>query len=390
LLKQRRADGTTVWILRYRTNDGASNRVQRQAEIGTVKQYPTESAAQKAADAVRLEINKEVSVAAQQPTMAQLIEHYTKLELPDDDNDTRKSWATKNAYKSYLTNWVEPRWGKCRLTEVKTIAVEDWLRSIPSSKLAEGSKAKIRNVMSALFNHAIRHEWLPMGTNPIKLVRQGSQREQVPEVLEPGEIQVLWSALGVRERAMVSCEYSKGLRVSEAFALRWEDCDFERLTVQVSRGFVKGHLGRLKTEASKKLMPLDPYVAEDLLAWRKASAYPNDQDWVFASDVKKGKQPLWPQNVMVDYIRPAAEQAGTKKHIGWHIFRRSFSTLLNATGGDVKTVQELMRHASIKTTMNTYTQAVPDHVRAAQSKVVEMIRQAPVTVDASRPQSAGA
>ena len=64
---------------------------------------------------------------------------------------------------------------------------------------------------------------------------------------------------------------------------------------------------------------------------------------------------------------------GTFKNIGWHTFRHSFGTLLKANGEDVKTVQELLRHANSKITLDVYTQAVNSHKRAAQSKVVQMI-----------------
>ena len=53
--------------------------------------------------------------------------------------------------------------------------------------------------------------------------------------------------------------------------------------------------------------------------------------------------------------------------------RHSFGTLLKANGEDVKTVEELLRHANSKITLDVYTQAVNSHKRAAQSKVVQMI-----------------
>ena len=71
------------------------------------------------------------------------------------------------------------------------------------------------------------------------------------------------------------------------------------------------------------------------------------------------------------------QAGGTKsqihKNIGWHTFRHSFGTLLKANGEDVKTVQELLRHANSRITLDVYTQAVNSHKRAAQSKVVEMM-----------------
>ena len=62
-------------------------------------------------------------------------------------------------------------------------------------QLAPSTKAKIRNVMSVLFNHAIRHEWLEQGKNPLLLVRQSAKRQTIPEYLEPEELRALLSQL---------------------------------------------------------------------------------------------------------------------------------------------------------------------------------------------------
>ncbi len=70
-------------------------------------------------------------------------------------------------------------------------------------------------------------------------------------------------------------------------------------------------------------------------------------------------------------LQPSA--ARLHKHIGWHTFRHSFGTLLEANGEDVKTVQELLRHANSRIALDVYTQAVNSHKRAAQSKVVRMM-----------------
>jgi len=58
--------------------------------------------------------------------------------------------------------------------------------------------------------------------------------------------------------------------------------------------------------------------------------------------------------------------------IGWHTFRRTFSTLLRGNGEDIKVQQELMRHADIRTTMNVYGDALTDDMRQAHEKVVRM------------------
>jgi integrase len=267
-----------------------------------------------------------------------------------------------------LDGWILPRWGDHRLSQVKSVAVEQWLGSI---ERARGTKAKIRNIMSALFNHAIRYEWADK--NPIKLVRQSAKRERIPAVLELHELQSLLAKLAVRERTLVLLDAATGLRVSELLALRWHDVDFENLEISVTESIWHQVLGVCKTEASAKPVPMDRYMADDLLRWRKTCAYPMNSDWVFASPRMKGKQPYWPDNLLKRYIKPAAQAAGINKNIGWHTFRHSFGTLLKSNGEDVKTVQELLRHANSRITLDVYTQAVNSHKRAAQSRVVQMI-----------------
>ena len=74
-----------------------------------------------------------------------------------------------------------------------------------------------------------------------------------------------------------------------------------------------------------------------------------------------------------NYIQTAAKRAGITKKIGWHTFRHTFSTLIKSLGVDAKVVQELLRHASFKTTMDSYTQALDQPKRQAQQSLAELI-----------------
>jgi len=74
------------------------------------------------------------------------------------------------------------------------------------------------------------------------------------------------------------------------------------------------------------------------------------------------------------FIRPAAKKIGITKHIGWHTFRHTYSSLLRATRADIKVMQELLRHASSRVTLDTYTQAFKTHKRKAQTHVVRLLK----------------
>ena len=89
-----------------------------------------------------------------------------------------------------------------------------------------------------------------------------------------------------------------------------------------------------------------------------------------------GKQPYWPETPLRCYVHPAAKRVGITKALGWHSFRRTFATLLKGGGEDVKTVQELMRHASSRLTLDVYAQALTPAKRAAHLKLVGLIQPA--------------
>jgi len=93
----------------------------------------------------------------------------------------------------------------------------------------------------------------------------------------------------------------------------------------------------VKTEASKKPIPLDEDLIAELLAWRKETPYGDASDFVFASAKKKGKQPYWMSKIMQLYIKPVAAKLGIPLK-GWHTLRRSYTTLLRQNGNDPKVV----------------------------------------------------
>jgi site-specific recombinase XerD len=128
---------------------------------------------------------------------------------------------------------------------------------------------------------------------------------------------------------------------------------------------------------------MDDCTAQLLQNWLQATPYRNPEDWVFASNSsrageKRGKQPLWLQTIMRYHIPPVVEQLGITKRVSWHTFRRTFATLLKANGEDIKVVQELLRHGSTRVTLDIYAQAQMPAKRAAQQKVVEMVRAQPL------------
>ena len=209
------------------------------------------------------------------------------------------------------------------------------------------------------------------------LVRQSAKHEKLPDVLQLDELKKLLAELENPARALVFLTAATGLRVSEALGLKWSDVDFAAREIRLSRAVVHQHVGDMKTEASRKPVPMDDAALVDALQdWSSQAPYRQMDDWVFASPDMDGKQPYWPETPLRCYVQPAAKRVGITKALGWHSFRRTFATLLKGGGEDVKTVQELMRHANSRLTLDVYAQALTPAKRAAHLKLVGLIHPA--------------
>jgi integrase len=123
---------------------------------------------------------------------------------------------------------------------------------------------------------------------------------------------------------------------------------------------------------------MESALAGALSDWRGRCPYNQDADFLFGSPEMDGQQPYWPDSLLRKVIRPAAVRAGISKHIGWHSFRRTLATLLQANGVSVKATQDILRHASSRLTMDLYAQSITADRRAAQSEVIGAVLAASV------------
>src|ERR1035437_9649716 len=199
-----------AWVFRYYAEENG-RRTYKKKIVGTVIEFPKRKDAEKAVTQLRVEINEGAAFAPM--NLEQLAVHYLSVELPD------KAYSTQEGYKNILKSHITPRWGERSLSAIKSVEVEQWLRGlrrIDGKTASPATKAKIRNIMSALFSHAIRHGWA--AANPITAVRTSAKRLGTPDILSPEEFQALLAELPDRERLMVLLDASTGLRRGELIA----------------------------------------------------------------------------------------------------------------------------------------------------------------------------
>lgn len=150
--------GPDVWVYRYTDSSGK----KRSIEICDLDRYPTKAQALKAAEWLRMNANPDTAVQ-RGSTFGALLDRYIAEEMP-------KRFSTSDSYGAYIRAYIRPKWQSYAfaLNKIKPFAVEQWLKSL---ELAPKSRGQIKTIMLNVFNCSMRWELLPIGVNPMKLVR---------------------------------------------------------------------------------------------------------------------------------------------------------------------------------------------------------------------------
>ncbi len=195
------------------------------------------------------------------------------------------------------------------------------------------------------------------GADPARDLGAPKVPASLPKALSVGQVEALLGAvagqapLALRDRALLETLYAAGLRVSEATALDLDDADTEQGCV---RAFGKGARERLVPIGRAARRALDAYLVRGRPALAGARSGP--ALFLNAGGARLTRQGCW------KILRRHARRAGLEADVSPHVLRHSFATHLLAGGADVRSVQELLGHASLATTQ-VYTRVTPERLR---------------------------
>jgi len=181
--------------------------------------------------------------------------------------------------------------------------------------------------------------------------------QQLPLILSPEEVErILKAPPHLKSRALLMTIYAAGLRISEVAGLRVTDIDSARMTITIRQG--KGNKDRV--------LMLSPVLLDTLRQyWR----HKRPQEWLFPGE--KPDQHIG-CNAVYQIFQNAARRAGITKNVSPHSLRHSFATHLLESGTDLRTIQILMGHRSLKTTAG-YLHVSQQHVRAIASPLDSLL-----------------
>jgi integron integrase len=282
----------------------------------------------------------------------------------------QRSLRTEKAYCAWIRRYVL-YWKLVHPRELSAEHVEGFLTHLAADRRVSASTQN--QALSALL--FLNREVLHIDLGEID-ARCAQRLRLVPTVLSPGEVRRLLDVLEGVPRLVASLLYGSGLRVIEALRLRRQDLDFERLVIYVREpkgnrhrvvpfprslvGPLESHLHRRKREHDQSRergegvvhLPRayerkDPRAAT---SWRWQWVFPASRDSVDPRSGLVARFHLHPSAVQ-KAVTTAARRLAIPKKVTCHTLRHSFATHLLQSGSDIRTVQELLGHRSVKTTM---------------------------------------
>ncbi|MGA7077463.1 MAG: site-specific integrase [Terriglobales bacterium] len=376
LKKVCREEGAT-WVLRFRVTSAEGRRVEHTLPVGLVVKFPKDKDAWLEVDRLGLGVRVNDAPAPGRVQFCFLAEHYLKADF-GVDAIRPKSVNTIPIVEHYVRDYLVERFGERIAEDIKPLEIQKWLKSLNEANgLAWTTISKIRGIMLRIYKIGLRHELV--AKNPLVHVETRSKSSYRAIVITPAQtLGILRSLPRPLHFALVLTCAATALRASEIISLRWADLLWDEGRIRISKRWAKGEDGETKTESSDGYVPMHPVLAGHLRQWHHETPHAKDTDFVFPSMRAKGKKPLYASSFVADYLRPAATSVGVQikdgQRFGLHNLRHSLSNwLVNKAKVEPKTVQGILRHSKIQTTLDLYTQEDSDETRAAQGKFLSAV-----------------
>ena len=259
--------------------------------------------------------------------------------------------------------------------------IEAYLNHLATKRSVSAStQSGALNAIAFLYREILR-EQMPDLDN----LRRIRRYQTIPVVMSPQEVASTLDRMSGTTRLMAELIYGTGLRINECLTLRVKDIDFDLRSITVRAG--KGNKDRatvlpesITTALRNHLIKVAQLHKADVLKGNGYSPMPNALykkypsasqslawQFVFPSSLVRpwrdtGKMARWhaSPSTLRRAFRRASQQANIHKHVGPHTLRHSFASHLLAAGTDIRTIQTLLGHKNIETTM-IYTHITPNY-----------------------------
>lgn len=311
---------------------------------------------------------------------------YELLKEEDSINCRKISYINTqdNNYNRHIKDYFSKVDNVGKLTYEDTYQFREYLKQ----KVAQNSNKplstntinKIMILLKKIFDVGLRKGYY--ATNPVKLLKKlpiEKTKMQFWTVEEFQQFLTLFEPEEYNIKLLFTVLFFTGLRLGEALALTWQDIDFSSNTIHITKSIYvnKGisHISTTKTKAGTRRIIINKKLSQELQHWQQQQKHLLEQ---FTSDsltlqVFQSNPLTITKNAIEKQYKKILERDDTLKKIRIHDFRHSHASLLINQGEDYLVVKERLGHASIMTTIDTYSHLYPSKQKELAEKLDELI-----------------
>jgi len=274
--------------------------------------------------------------------------------------------STYDRDTNLVNNHIKPVLGGLQLKKLNSAQVQSFYRSRLDAGLSGSTVHKMHDILRRSLAQAMKWHLVPR--NVVEAAKPPRPAPKEMKALSADEARrLLEAAVEDRLEALYVLAIHTGMRQGELLALRWQDVDLENAVVSVRRTLTRSGgkvvFSEPKTKKSRRSIRLTPQAVKALRRHLKRQLRDieilgdryQDQGLVFTTDTGG---PINPSNLRQRNFAPLLKQAGLP-HMRFHDLRHTCATLLLSRGVHPKFVQELLGHATIAITLDTYSHVLP-------------------------------
>jgi len=274
--------------------------------------------------------------------------------------------STYDRDTNLVNNHIKPLLGGLKLKKLNSAHIQSFYRDRLDTGLSTSTVHKMHDILRRGLAQAVRWHLVPRNVAYVVKPPRPVPKEMV--ALSTDETRRLLDAAAEdRLEALYVLAVHTGMRQGELLALRWQDVDMENAVVSVRRTLTRSGgkvtFGEPKTKKSRRSIRLAPQATEALRAHLERQLRDmeilgdryRDQGLVFTTDTGA---PINPSNLRQRSFALLLKRAGLP-HMRFHDLRHTCATLLLSRGVHPKFVQELLGHATIAITLDTYSHVMP-------------------------------
>jgi integrase len=364
--ERKRCNCGAKWYYRYDIVEPKTGK-RKQKEVGG---FRTKEEAEAESIRIQAELQQGTYTEPSKITVEEFMLDFVK--------NTLKQEVAPNTYEqrlAYVKNHIGPLIGKIKLTDLSPVHIQKFYNKLRES-YGSGHVQNIGNLLSKAFTQAIR--WNMLNKNPVSLVKKPptTRKNTTMKVwtVEEQKKFLTHSAGGpIGYYVLFLLALTSGMRKGELLGLKWEDIDTKQGIISIKRTLVFANKtlylkDKPKTESSIRTIQI-PEQTVKALRHLKISQKDNPNKVVFPSPKTNGL--LYPNSLDKQFAKTLNE-AGVPK-INFHGLRHTFATTLLTSNVNPKIVQEMLGHATIKTTMDTYSHVLPNMQKEAAQHLSAML-----------------